>query len=384
MTESEKLKIMIESLKKWLLENDYNYFQCNDVPPSLFTKNHGVNVFLRTFFRMCPVNFRSCKNIPFTPQGIVSLLKAYLIIDDEKVIQKLFSRALKLRSAKSKNFSLKQGTRIAINLYENSEEDPTPLNTVWFGQALLDDSRNRINPEQKESILKSISDYLTDELGYEDHGAKGIYFYYGYTFKKEIINASAQISSFLIKVGHRYNCRKYIELGERGINYVISRQNDDGSWFYASKPERLTIDNFHQGYMLESLSSCRSLLSFDISDTINKGINYYTSSLFHIKKEEVIPVRYDKRFTPHNTWLFQKADSRDISTALEIFSLYYKDKKRIDGLVNYVYNNLFDKRKGVIACEKGLFWTNKIPYLEFEGWMLYSFMLVKNTFYPNY
>jgi len=136
--------------------------------------------------------------------------------------------------------------------------------------------------------------------------------------------------------------------------------------------------------MLESLSSCRSLLSFDISDTINKGINYYTSSLFHIKKEEVIPVRYDKRFTPHNTWLFQKADSRDISTALEIFSLYYKDKKRIDGLVNYVYNNLFDKRKGVIACEKGLFWTNKIPYLEFEGWMLYSFMLVKNTFYPNY
>jgi len=383
MTECEKLEIMTEGLKKWLSGNDYNYFQCNDVPPALFTKNHLVNVFLRTFFRLCPINFRSNKKIPLTPQGVVSLLMAYLKIDDEKVINLLFSRAMKLRSDKSKNFSLKQGTRISVNMYENSEEDPTPLNTVWFGQALLDDSKDRINPKQKEAILKSISDYLTDELGYKDHATEGIYFYYGYLFKKEIINASAQISSFLIRTGHRYNCQKYIELGEKGILYVVNRQNDDGSWFYASKPERPTIDNFHQGYILAALSSCRSLLSFDISDAINKCLNYYTSSLFHIKNNEVIPVRYDKRYPPLNTWLFQKADARDISTSLEIFSLYYKDRKKIEGLINYVYNNLFDKRKGVIACEKGLFWTNKIPYLEFEGWMLYSFILVKSTFYLN-
>jgi len=384
MTEYKKLEIMIKGLKKWLSENDYNYFQCNDVPPALFTKSHTINVFLRTFFRLCPINFRCNKNIPFTPQGVVSLLMAYLKIDDIKVINLLFSRALKLRSQKSNNFSLKQGTRIAVNMYENSEEDPTPLNTVWFGQALLSDSKDRLNPKQKEDILKSIADYLTDELGYEDHGPEGIYFYYGYNFKKEIINASAQISSFLIETGHRYNCPKYIELGERGILYVLKKQNDDGSWYYASKPDRSTIDNFHQGYILKALLSCRSLLSFDISESIDKSLNYYKTKLFYNKKDELIPVRYDKRYTPLNTWLFQKADTRDISTALEIFSLYYIDKENIKGLIKYTYNNLFDKRKNTIACEKGLFWTNKIPYLEFEGWMLYSFILVKNTFYSNY
>lgn len=91
---------------------------------------------------------------------------------------------------------MKQGIRIAINLYENSADDPTPLNTIWFGQFLLEEHSKVIEESERKELLYSIVAYLTEELGYVDYGEQGIYFYYGPTLKKEIYNASAIISAF--------------------------------------------------------------------------------------------------------------------------------------------------------------------------------------------
>lgn len=199
---------------------------------------------MRTFFRLCPYNLRNMErptsgHYPFTPQTLVALLKAYVLTGDREVIKKLYDRALSLRSPKSKHFALKQGIRIAINLYENSADDPTPLNTVWFGQFLLEEHQGIVREEEKKDLLYSISVYLIEELGYIDHGAQGIYFYYGPTLKKEVYNASAIISAFLIKVGMRYDDNRLLEFGQRGIKYICEKQNADGSWFYAGSPEEL-------------------------------------------------------------------------------------------------------------------------------------------------
>ena len=65
-----------------------------------------------------------------------------------------------------------------------------------------------------------------------------------------------------------------------------------------------------------------SFLDFEIKNVISKGVKFYLS-LFENKGEYLIPKRYDKRYMPHNTWLFVKTDGRDIAEALIFFSKFY-------------------------------------------------------------
>lgn len=372
---------MISSLEAWLKSLDYNYIECNHVPEHFLGSNRKMNVLWRTFFRLFPYNLRNMKRtsnglFPITPQSTVALLKAYEIINDQEVIKRLYTRALALRSPKTKHFALKQGIKISINLYENSADDPTPLNTVWLGQFLLDEHSGIIGKLEKENLLLSITRYLIEELGYVDHQEEGVYFYYGPTLKKEIYNASAIISAFLIRVGVCYGKQELVGLGERGIKYIRNKQNEDGSWFYAGFPSRPTIDCFHQSYILQALCSVRNCISMNVDDCIAKGIHFYRS-LFRKVKDEIRPVRYDKRYTPYNTWLFVKTDGRDIAEALVFFSKYVYDQEMIDGLLEYTYREFYNKKEGCMYPELFVYGKNRIPYLEFQAWFFYAFQVLK-------
>lgn len=379
---------IISGIENWLKLQDYNYIECNDVPECLFVRSPKINAILRTFFRMCPFNLRNMKRpdnglYTLTPQSNVALLKAFAISNDNDLIKKIYDRVLSLRSPKTKHFALKQGIKIAISLYENSKDDPTPLNTVWFAQFLLDEHSGIIDEDEKKVLLISIATYLKEELGYRDHKEKGVYFYYGPTLKKEVYNASAIISAFYIILGRKYNIPNYIEFGERGIKYICEKQNEDGSWFYAGSPERPTIDCFHQSYILQALCSVKDFLSFDITANINKGVDFYKHRLFFRRGRYICPIRYDKRYTPRNTWLFVKVDSRDIAEALVFFSKYFPDEEYLNGLLEYTYDKFYNKKKGFIAPELFIYGKNRIPYIEFQAWFLYALYEVKNHVCEN-
>lgn len=384
MSVTQQNNEMIAAIENWLQSQDYNYIECNQVPEHLFGKNPKMNVLLRTFFRLCPFNLRNMDRpqsglYPLTPQCLVAMLKAFAVSNNSEVISKLYQRVLSLRSPKTKNFALKQGIRIAVNLYENSADDPTPLNTVWFGQFLLDEKSGIISEIEKKDLLISIASYLIEELGYIDHGDKGVYFYYGPTLKKEVYNASAIISAFLIKLGLRYEMDSCKQLGERGICYICHKQNKDGSWFYAGKPERATIDCFHQSYVLQAICSVRTYLSFDVEEVVTKGVNFY-KSLFVEGKDSIRPQRYDKRFTPRNTWLFVKVDGRDIAEAVIFFTKYMPDNEILKKLYHYTYKHFFNKKNGYMYPEIFIYGKNRIPYIEFQAWFLYAFQIVKRYY----
>ena len=376
---------MISSIKSWLVKHDYNYIECNDVPTCLYVENQKINVLIRTFFRLCPINVRNMKLkegqlFPITPQANVALLKAYSIEKDINVLEKIYDRVLSLQSPKVDNFALKQGIKIAISLYEDSEDDPTPLNTVWFGQFLLEDESGIVAEQERREILISIAKYLINELGYIDYGENGIYFRYGHHIKREVFNASAIISSFLIELGMKYKINEYTQMGKRGIIYICNKQNEEGSWFYAAKPERATIDCFHQAYILQALCKVQDFLDFEIKNVISKGVKFYLS-LFENKGEYLIPKRYDKRYMPHNTWLFVKTDGRDIAEALIFFSKFYPRPDLVSKLLSYSYDCFFNKKKGYMYPERFIYGMNRIPYIEFQAWFLYAFNVVKQYNY---
>ncbi len=155
MINTSYLNQMINGLDKWLQSIQFCYMECNYVPEKLLTNNHHLNVILRTFFRLFPINIRGDKKgdtYPLTPQANVALLKAYNLSKNKKVIQILLKRIRKLRSTKTKHFALKQGIKISISLYENDKDDPTPLNTVWFGQFLLEEQTGIFSKQNKKKL----------------------------------------------------------------------------------------------------------------------------------------------------------------------------------------------------------------------------------------
>ena len=51
--------------------------------------------------------------------------------------------------------------------------------------------------------------------------------------------------------------KKSKSLAEKVINYVISYQNDDGSWHYSLAKKGRWIDSYHSGYVLDCLLAYR-------------------------------------------------------------------------------------------------------------------------------
>lgn len=377
-TTIELAERMLKEVSKTILAVDCRYWECNSVPASFFCRNAKINSLVRLFFRLCPINFRKAPpdgEYPIMPQQTVALLQAFTRMGDKKTAELLAERALSLRSPMVKNFALSQGSRICISLYDDSAETPTPLNTAWFAESLLLPEFPWVEEKKKEYLL-SIAEFFLRDLGYRSYGEHGIYFYYGYDLHGPvIINASARISSVLLQIGKKYDILEYVEKGSQGIRFVIHQQRPNGSWSYLDDPQRHFTDSFHQIYIMKSLADAKKYFPNDesLSQTITRAADFYRKVFWpEGKNNRLHPRRYDPDYLPHNSWIFQKLDGRDIAEAIVWFGLYESDDAMMDRLISFLYRHFYNRKKKYFYPEKMLWGTSRIPYFEFQGWYLNS------------
>ena len=70
-----------------------------------------------------------------------------------------------------------------------------------------------------------------------------------------------------------------LDLALCALNFVISHQQEDGSFSYSDK--RSQIDNYHTGYILDCFDSCRENLNLrELDNVIQNGLSYYTEHFF--------------------------------------------------------------------------------------------------------
>lgn len=87
-----------------------------------------------------------------------------------------------------------------------------------------------------------------------------------------------------------------MQLAAQAMEYSCTRQNADGSWYYAEEPNSRWIDNFHTGYNLDSLK-CYIDYSGDrrYDDNLRRGLMYFMDTFF---EENGRPKYYDSRAYP--------------------------------------------------------------------------------------
>lgn len=131
-----------------------------------------------------------------------------------------------------------------------------------------------------------------------------------------VVNASAYRASVLSQAASDFSDERYRAVARRNMNFVLSAQNADGSWFYSTDGRRSFVDHFHTCFVLKALAKIEQLtVNAACTASIDKGVTYYVRSLFD---EEGVPKPFSKapRLTVYRHELYDYAECLNLCTLL--------------------------------------------------------------------
>lgn len=142
----------------------------------------------------------------------------------------------------------------------------------------------------------------------------------GYTPAKDdpggVVNASAYRSFLLTKAGIDFSEPRYLELARRNLSFVLTSQNENGSWYYSVDGERDFVDHFHTCFVLKALAKIEQLTGCSqCRNAIERGIAYYLGNLCD---ENGLPVPFSKapRLTVYRRELYDCAECVNLGVLL--------------------------------------------------------------------
>ena len=160
---------------------------------------------------------------------------------------------------------------------------PSGVVTSVAAHAFLD-AYEILEDEKYLNIAKSCCEFILNDLNVDEVDKNKICFSYTPIDNFHVHNANLFSASTLLRAFTYVKNEKYKEMGIKAINFTVSYQNDDGSWYYWAPPDKLlyNIDNYHTGFVLECLNVCRRALKDDYKyeKELRKGLKFYAENLF--------------------------------------------------------------------------------------------------------
>lgn len=134
--------------------------------------------------------------------------------------------------------------------------------------------------------------------------------------KGGVINASAYRAFLLTKAAHDFSDGRYAEVASRNLNFVLSSQNEDGSWYYSIDGKRDFVDHFHTCFVLKALAKVEQLTGCaECRSAIERGVSYYVRNLFDAQN---LPIPFSKapRLTVYRRELYDYAECINLAALL--------------------------------------------------------------------
>lgn len=182
-----------------------------------------------------------------------------------------------------------------------------------------------------------------------------------------VINANAYRAALLLKAYEIFKVEEYRDKAEKSINYVINRQNENGSWYYSDNS--LFIDNFHTCFVLKNLYKSYLFNNNEkILESVQFGYEYYRNNLF---RKDNTPIHFAKIRYPK----FRKIEMYDYAEGISLGVLLKDDIEGPLEFAKLMAEDLVDK----FQLDEGYFITristlgkkNKTPYLRWPQAQLF-------------
>lgn len=190
-----------------------------------------------------------------------------------------------------------------------------------------------------------------------------------------VVNASAYRAFLLTKAGIELSEPRYLEVAKRNLNFVLSSQNENGSWYYAMDGVRDFIDHFHTCFVLKALTKIDHLTGSDHnSSAIARGVSYYVKNLVDANG---LPLPFSKR--PRLT--VYKREAYDYAECINLGALLLGQFDDLDRILSTTAEDVFarwQRPNGSFRSRELLFGWDNVPmhrWAESQMFRSLSFLL---------
>lgn len=374
----KKLKKSIDLLDNWLEQNGWAGYDPYDIRGTklflLLQKNKyanfGSNLFLNRYPMFSRFFFRVKKEINAKAMALFArgYLNIYNTFGNEKYLDNavyclnwLMENPSKGHSGFCWGYPFDWQSRVFI-----PKGTPSGVVTSTAAHAFLD-AYEILNDDKYLNVAKSCCDFILNDLNADRVEETKLCFSYTPIDNFHVHNASLFSASTLLRTFTYIKNEEYKEMGMKAINFTVSYQNEDGSWYYWAPPDELlyNIDNYHTGFVLECLNISRRALKgeFEYERELRTGLEFYANNLF---LDDGTPKLTNKAVYPVDVHSCAQA----IITFCELADFEPKYLSMAEKVAAWSIKNMQD--------EKGYFYyriyknrMDKMPYIRWgQAWML--------------
>lgn len=250
---------------------------------------------------------------------------------------------------------------------------PNIVVTSTIGNAFIDAYELTAKKEYLK-IAESSCQFLLNNLKIHHINEEKICFSYTPLDQLHVHNANLMAAALLLRVHLHTGEISFKNYALKAINYSVDDQNQDGSWDYFGPPDKSTphIDNYHTGFVLESLLTAKRILKkeFSFNENLSKGIEFYRKKLF---LKNIIPKFTDKETFP--------IDIHSCAQAIITFSELSKIKpgyeENAKKIAQWTIKHMFNE-KGYFYYRIYRNFIDRTPYIRWgQAWMLRALSAIK-------
>ncbi len=389
----EDLHRIAESIWKWAKDRDFKGYDPYDGLNSrllspLLKHSRFLRVATIQAVKRCPFNPRKLLLISpgLNPKGLALFLSGLSYMPEldtgdtaEQLQQMILSLASKPDGTPTFSTSRTIRNDISVEELEKSELFAWGYNFPWQSKAFLQpawfptvvcssfvlDAFHHCKSKFYPVVAKNLAKFTSETLNVHEDDS-GICFSYSPKDHTRVFNASLFAAKILARAIEfdENNADSYRSLATRACDYVVSRQNADGSWIYGEADHWQWVDNLHTGFVLETLNSISDILDkTDYNEAIEKGLEYYKNNLF--EKDWTAKYFNNSKYPldPHSC-------AQGAITFMELSQFAQDNGQIVESILQKGIADLWDiKRQGFIFQRSSSYAKRMIHIRWNQGWM---------------
>lgn len=367
-----------EEHKGWDPFDGLNSSFFNALP--FISKNRIAKLAWLQLFKRLPINLRPLFGVKkdYNAKGVALFISAYAEMYEKQPSEKLKTKIIQLTevllSLKNTSYS---GTCWGYHFdwqaraFFQPKNTPTVVATSFGGQALI----AAYKCTQKEEYLNeaiSCTEFILKDLNRSNFDDGTFTFSYSPMDETQVFNAGLLGVRLLAQV-QPYCNTDFQKTCKSVVDFVVNRQNANGSWPYGTLPFHQWVDSFHTGYNLECIH--QYVTTYDdhsYSDSIEKGLDYYLKNLFSEKGE---PKYYNNSLYPIDVHC-----TSQLLVTLSKMGKLETNKSLASKVTKWTLQNM-QSTNGHMYYQKTKWTTIKTPYMRWtQAWMFYALTLFLDNF----
>jgi hypothetical protein len=286
-------------------------------------------------------------------------------------LERTLERLMELRCEGRRGMSWGYPFDVQTRVFFYPRGDPNTIATSFAGGALID-AYERTGEERWREAAAEVAEYFLHEVP-QTEAEGGAFFGYLVGDRTPIHNANMLVCALLARLGKLLSRPELSERAEAGAAFTVAHQRPDGSWPYGEGDGLGWVDNFHTGYVLESLIRCADAgVDTIIEPALERGLRFYRDELF---LADGTP-----KYMPDSLY---PIDTQCVAQAIQTFALASRRLPEYAATARTAFDyatRRAQRRDGAFVFQRRRLWVNRAPHIRWcEAPMLHAMTHLANA-----